>query len=523
MKLNKKNEPPNREGERIADPMPGDLGISLNDNISAYEQILRVPRNKDVIIRRFSAGGFTAAVICIDGMCDTTSMNENILKPAMLQYEKDSCPVAMRTQWLVESVVSFVPANIITSREEGLKAIVDGQTLLLSEGCASGAVLDTRGFEKRNVESTKNEQVVVGPHESFVENLRTNITLVRRIIHSPRLVTEFKTLGTGVPTNCAVLYMDGIAQAEVVNEVKRRIDGISMDYVQGSGVLEQLIEDHPYALLPQTISTERPDRTASFLMDGQIVVLVDGSPYSLTMPVTLFHLIHSSDDTFMRWQYGSFLRIVRILGILIHIFLPGLYVAMLRFHPSLLSLVMLTSVYESRARIPLPIYIEGLLMTFAFYLINEASTRAPSPLGSALGIVSGLILGQAAVAADIVSPLLLIVVAASGLGGFASPNYSMSFGMRIAQLVVLTVGAFFGGYGIVIVLFIALCMMCNLTSLGSPIVAPLAPKRPANQGLLLRMPIWFNKTRSFFAAPGAMRRVRGTVRTWETKGEQDDS
>lgn len=499
----------------IADPMPGVLTASLSDNLTAFAHMLRMPRNKDVIIRRFEAGGFEAAVLCIDGMCATKTMNEHILEPLMAL--KSVCDVSEenRLSWLLENAVSIVPATEETDCQSALSAILDGQTLLLCQGCATGALLDTRGYEKRTVAPSQNERVVLGPHEGFIENLRTNITLIRRIVRSPRLITEFSALGTGVPTRCALLYMDGVADERIIAEARRRLAGVKADFVPGTGELEQLIEDHPYALLPQMLSTERPDRAASFLMDGQVLVLVDGSPFALCMPVTLFHLLHTSDDTFMRWQYGSFLRIVRMLGILIHVFLPGIYVAVINFHPDILSPMMLTSIYESQARVPLPIYWEALLMTLSFYLINEAGTRAPSALGSALGIVSGLILGQAAVSADLVSPLLLIVVAASGLGGFAVPNYSLSIALRIAQLVVLTAGAFFGLYGVTVLIAMYLALLCAMTSLGSPLVAPLAPKRPANQDIFLRLPLWFLKVRAFFSAPHVMRRIRSRVRAWE--------
>ena len=508
-------QPPNDAGAQIADPMPGNLTASLEANLTAFEHALRVPRNKDVIVRRFRAGGFDAAVVCIDGMCATKVLNEHILAPAMELGDRQSESEADRLAWLLENAISVVPAQEETVCQKALSAVLDGQTLLLCEGCAVGALLDTRGYEKRSVSPSDNERVVLGPHEGFIENLRTNITLVRRIVRSPRLVTEFMPLGTGIPTQCAILYLDGVAEERIVAEVRRRLAGVKADFVPGTGELEQLIEDHPYALMPQMLSTERPDRAASFLLDGQVIVFVDGSPFALCMPVTLFHLLHSPDDTFMRWQYGSFLRVMRMLGILIHIFLPGVYVAIIGFHPDILSPMVLASISESRARVPLPIYLEALLLTLSFYLINEAGTRAPSALGSALGIVSGLILGQAAVSADLVSPLLLIVVAASGLGGFAVPNYSLSIALRIAQLLVLTAGACYGLYGVLVVLFAYLTLLCRMTSLGSPLIAPLSPARPANEDIFLRLPLWYQKVRAFFSAPAVMRRIRGRVRAWE--------
>ena len=217
------------------------------------------------------------------------------------------------------------------------------------------------------------------------------------------------------------------------------------------------------------------------------------------LPATVFHQLHTPDDASMRWQYGTFLRLVRLIGMLIHIFLPGLYLAVLRFHQELLSPMLLTSVYETSARVPIPVYLEALLMTLAFDLINEAGLRAPGAMGNALGIVSGLILGQSAVSADIVSPLLLIVVAASGLGGFCVPDYALSIGLKIVQLMFLTAGAMGGLYAMCLLLVCLLCALCAMRSVGSPLTAPLTPGRRANPDILLRLPMKYQKARAFFA------------------------
>ena len=184
----------------VSDPMPGMLTASLEDNLGAFARMLRLPRNKDGIIRRFRAGGFESAVVCIEGMCATKVMNEHILEPLMALPDDCDETAESRLAWLIENAVSVVPVKEETQCQKALSAMLDGQTLLLCEGCATGAILDTRGYEKRSVSPSQNERVVLGPHEGFIESVRTNITLIRRIVRSPRLITEFTTLGTGVPT-----------------------------------------------------------------------------------------------------------------------------------------------------------------------------------------------------------------------------------------------------------------------------------------------------------------------------------
>ena len=293
--------------------------------------------------------------------------------------------------------------------------------------------------------------------------------------------------------------LSGTADEAMLARVRRRLAACQSDFALSAGEIGQIIEDHPMALIPQCVATERPDRAASFLAEGQIVVLTDGSPLALGAPSTLWHQLHTPDDASMRWQYGTFLRIVRFTGMLIHLFLPGAYIAVLRFHTELISPILLASVYETSSRVPAPIFLEALLMTLAFDLVSEAGLRAPGAMGNALGIVSGLILGQSAVVADIVSPLLLIVVAASGLGGFCIPNYALSVGMKIIQLLFLTAGALGGLYLMALLGLALLCAACAMRSVGSPLTAPLTPRRPGNPDLLIRFPLWRQKARAFFA------------------------
>ena len=242
---------------------------------------------------------------------------------------------------------------------------------------------------------------------------------------------------------------------------------------------------------------DAPDRAP-----GQVVILADNSPYALAAPVTLFHQLHASDDSFSRWQYGTFLRLIRFTGMLISVFLPGLYIALTEYHMHLLPMSLLGSIAEARANVPFPILVEILIMEFSFYLINEAGTRIPQQIGSALGIVGALILGQAAVSASIISPILIIIVAITGLGNYAIPDYGFGIGLVICRLFVIAMGALLGLYGVCIAAFVLLVSLCGLRSFGCPYVAPIAPWRPHNPDLLLRLPVWLQKHPLFFAARG---------------------
>ena len=474
----------------------------LTRNIEIFRSRLFAPDNADVLIRRFRSGAFESAVIAIDGMVSSQTINENILKPCMdlPRGAGEDVPPGERTGWLTLGAVSVLPIRMKDNIDEILSDVLGGQCALLCDGCTTACVMDVRGFEKRTIGKPETEHVVLGAHESFTESIRTNITLLRRIVQRAELTTEFISAGGEMKTRCALLYLRGTADEAMIARIKQRLLESQSSFPMTTGEIEQLIESSPLSLIPSCVRTERPDRAASFLAEGQIVILTDGSPSALGAPSTLYHQLHTPDDTAMRWQYGTFQRLVRLLGMGIHVFLPGFFLAVLRFHPQLLSPMLLTSVYETGSRVPTPVFLEALFMTLAFDLISEAGLRAPGAMGNALGIVSGLILGQSAVSADIVSPLLLIVVAASGLGGFCVPGYAMSIGLKIVQLFFLTAGAAGGLYAMTLLLVSLLAALFNMDSVGSPLTAPLSPPRRHNPDILLCMPAQLQKARAFFAA-----------------------
>jgi len=479
-----------------------ELTDSLRVNLDIFRGRLNAPDNMDVILRRFRSGAFESALLAIDGMCDKKEIDEQVLKPCM-DLPRDAGEEVQegeRVIWLMENAVSVLPMKMKTNVDEILSDALSGQGVLLCEGCKTACVMDTRGFEKRTIGKPEAERVVLGPHESFGESIRTNITLLRRIVQREELITEFVSVGGKMKTRCALLYLRGTADEAMLARIRQRLQNISYDFAMTAGEIEQFVEDRPLSLIPSVVRTERPDRAASFLAEGQVVILTDGSPAALGTPATIWHQLHTPDDTHMRWQYGTFLRVIRLLGVAIHVLLPGVFLALLRFHQDLFSPMLLTSVYETGSRVPIPVFLEALLMTLAFNLISEAGLRAPGTLGNALGIVSGLILGQSAVSADIVSPLLLIVVAASGLGGFCVPDYALSIGLKIVQLIVLCAGAAGGLYMIALVLLVLTSALFGMQSIASPLTAPVAPPRRKNGDVLLRLPLFMQRARAFFAA-----------------------
>ena len=492
---------------------PGVLTEDYRQNVKLLRASAHTEDSEDVTLREIQTLGHPAALLYVDGLADTESIQRFFLEPLLhAAPPPEDMPLDSYLSHYVLPLSSLSPTAQLTTV---LNRVFSGDVALIADTMPGALVADLKGFSRRGLGEPINESVIAGPHEGFTESLRDNTALIRRLLRTPALICESLTVGDKVPVRLCMLYLNGIAQQENVTEMRRRIQGCRIDYVSSLGMLEQLIEDQPFSLLPQTVCTERPDRAVSFLSEGQIVVLMENAPEALAMPVGILHLFHAPDDTAMRWQYGTFLRLLRLSGMVISLLLPGVFIALTVYHPEGMSLSLLTSVVESQAKVPLTLFPSMLIMLLIFSLINEAGTRVPGVMGASLSIVSGLILGQAVVEADLFSPLILIVVALSGLGGYAAPTYPMTLALRIGQLtLVLAAGA--AGYpGLVLALFCLLLFAFGASSLKAPFFAPLAPRRPANPDKALRLPVWRQRLRGALANPFHIDRVRGAMRAWD--------
>lgn len=470
------------------------ISKDIDQSVSMLKCILNLPLNEDVIFKEYEEKNLRICVVYVEGLADEKKIGEFVLhaiKSSCLTYDAqvDGDPLA----FLQHRMLEMPQAKRISLNGQAVQQIIAGMTCLLVHGSDEALVMETRNYPQRGVDQPTNEAVVNGPHEAFNENLRTNISLIRRYVQSPDLISEKLTVGTGIPTLVSIVYLKGVASQSSLEEVKKRLMLIRSSTVMGIGALQQLIEDRPFAILPQMLQTERPDRAASCIEDGQIALLVENSPYALIAPVTVFHLLHASDDSFLRWQYGSALRIIRTLGLLISLILPALYIALTLYHSHLIPMPLLTSIAESRANVPFPIVAEVLFMEFSFYLLNEAGLRTPSQIGSAFGIVGALIIGQTAVSASIISPILIIIVALTGLGNYVVPNYGFGIGLILYRLLLIALSAMLGLYGLMIGLFLIITHLCSIKSFGVDYLSPVSPWRRHNPDILLRLPVWMQK------------------------------
>lgn len=472
------------------------ISKKLSDNIDYLKKVYSIPINGDIVLREFDIVAkdkiIPACVIFYDGMTDRNIIDLAILQPLMLLSNLE---VKGKENELSEYVSKHLLVHNQTKVTEKMGKVIDeinyGGCGLFIDGIDVAFACDVKGWEHRGVDRPETESVIRGPQEGFTETLRTNTALVRKILKDEDLIAEDISIGKRSKTPCSLLYIKDIANDSLVDEVRRRLKGIKVDYIFDSGELEQYLEDNPFMTTPQIIATERPDRVASVLAEGKVAVIMSGSPFALVMPTTNFDLLQSAEDTYIRFPYVNLVRIVRMLAIFVSLLLPGLYVAITNFHHEMIPTDLLLAIEASREKVPFPSVVEILIMEFAFELILEAGIRRPGPLGPTLGIIGALILGQAAVAASIVSPILIIIVAVTGIGSFAIPNFGLGLSFRLLRFIFIFLASMAGFLGITFGLFIYGVWSCSVKSFGVPFMAPIGPKTNGNYlEQFVRSPLW---------------------------------
>lgn len=500
------------------------VSASLEQNKEAIYRLYGLPENKDIVVREFYLGtnpSIKGMAVFIDGLTDKTL--QDMLFQALMLF---ACRPAPDDRGKLAELVkeALLPGNqvkLVSGLKDVLAAVNTGDTVMFLDGCAEAVAVETKGWEHRGVERPVTEQIIVGPQEAFTETLRANTALMRKIIKNENLTTEFEVVGERSQTNVAVMYLRDLANPDLVKEVKRRIKSIKTDYVLDSGVLAEFIEDNPYNLNPTILATERPDRVASKIAEGRVAIIVDNSPFVLVVPTSMYEQLHTGEELYSRWQFGSFIRWLRALAFLLSFLLPGFYLAVVLYHQEMIPTELLLAIAGNRERVPFPSIVEVLLMEFSFELIREAGLRIPGVMGATIGIVGALILGQAAVQANIVSPILVILVAVTGLSSFAIPYYSLAFSLRIYRFFYIALGTTMGFFGISMGLLAQVLLTANLKSFGSPYLAPAGPKTSDWADVVTVAPIFFHDRRPDYINPQEVTRQPKVSRGWIKKGADE--
>jgi hypothetical protein len=408
----------------------------------------------------------------------------------------------------IENIVSF-PIEKTTSNI-GLitECITSGITMLFVDGEPRCYEFETTSVSGRGIEKSDNEVIVRGAKEAFNEKLADNIALIRKKIKNENLIVEIKIITKRSRNDVVLVYEKDLVNDELLQTIKEKLNSFEVDSILDLSIMEQYLEERPRSLFPTILNTERPDRAVSFIEEGHIVLLMSNSPNCLVLPATFWSMFHSPEDHYLRTPYGNFIRLLRVIALFISIFSSAFYIAITNYHVGMIPPDLLMAIAGTRERVPLPSVMEILMMELAFELIREAGLRVPSPIGPTIGIVGALILGQAAVQANIISPIVIIVIALSGLSSFIISDVSMNFAIRMARFLIISAAFFLGIYGMAAIIVAGLFYLASIKSFGTPYFAPMTPYFTSGKDFLIRHVPMKQRFRPGYLKPKDMVRQR---------------
>ncbi len=475
------------------------ISTSLEENRRIIEALYKLPTNKDVVMRHITLGTappLRATLVYMEGLTDGKFITLGVLQPLMLLAGGRREPLTGEMlSRISEEILPGSHVKMLGTFREVQSGINSGDTVIFLDGAGEALEVETKGWEHRGVDRPLIEQSIRGSQVAFSENLRVNTGLIRSMLRSSDLVTELIPVGTRSRVSCAVMYLNSVANADLVAEIKRRVSKINTDYLNDSGHLEQFIEDRFILPLPQALSTERPDRVAVHLSEGRVGIIVEGSPFAMVVPANFFTFFHSGEDFSLKPAAANFLRFLRLFGTLISTVLPGLYIALTYFHQEAVPTGLALAIAAAREEVPFPAWFEIFMMEVSFELIREAGVRIPGILGSTIGIVGAIILGQAAVAAQIVSPIIVILVAITGLASSIIPEFRMAFFARLSRFGLLLVSVTMGLVGLASGLLVMTVALCSMKSFGLPYMVPIAPRTVSGLDVVARGEVWRRERR----------------------------
>lgn len=439
----------------------------------------------DLVFREFKIGGPDGRrmfLFFIDGLADKALINNFVMEPLMIDsriVEPDLEEIKHKISDAIKmSALTYSDMKEVDKMEDVFINVMSGETAIFTDGYDRAIIVATRAWPARGPSEPMSEVVIRGPRDGFTETMRFNTALVRRRIRDTHLRIKQMQIGVRSKTDIALVYIDDIVNKGLVEEVEKKLKQINIDAVLESGYIEQFIEGRSLTVFPQIQATERPDVVAGRVYEGRIAILVDNTPFALIIPTSLNAFLQSPEDYYTRPTVAVFLRYIRLMSLILSVVAPSLYIALVSFNPGIIPQRLLLSIAASREGVPFPAFIEAFIMELTFELLREAGVRLPRAIGSTIGIVGGLVIGQAAVSAGIVSPIMVIVVAVTAIASFAIPNYEVAAGFRLIRFVLMVLASIYGLYGVILGLIATLIHLVNLKSFGLAYLAPFAPFHP---------------------------------------------
>jgi len=499
----KKNREPSA---RLQD---NDLTDSLEHNLSVFEKVLG--SNMDMMIRKFQIQVRKRTICCGIIYLDSSSLKSDIneiLKALMLESD-----LSKQTGSSVKEIVvaQCIPYAGVTMKKGALEAanwLLSGNSLLFLDGCDEAIGLSTQAFKERGIEQPQTEQVIQGSREGFIESIGTNVSLLRKRIRSTDMRVRLIQLGRETSTNIVYCYIEGIVNEDLVKEVEKRLQLVDTDSIYGSGYLEQFIEDNHFSPFPQIQNTERPDKAAAAMLEGRVVIIVDGSPFALIVPAIFSQFYQATEDYDTRFLMASMTRCIRLVSLLFSLIFPSIYVSLISFNPEMIPTKFAVAVAGGRAGVPFPSIAEVFGLEMVMEILREATVRLPQQVGGALSIVGVLVIGQSAVQAGFVSPITVIIVALTTIGSFATPAYNAAIALRMLRFPIMLIAGMFGLYGVMVGLIVISNHLLSLESFGVPYLSPVIPSSLSGiKDTAIRMPVWSMKKRPKQLQTGDDKRV----------------
>lgn len=470
---------------------------SLQKNVEFISKVLG--HNADFVKRSFLLGQeqpLAAALIYMDGLINPAILDGQIMKPLLEPLLKESSGPTLLKLLNNGGLISRAEMRQFSTFDDVIAMVLTGEVILLVDGFPQAIIISCKGYKMRSIPEPVIENSVRGPREAFIESVSVNISLLRKRLASPNLVVKNMKVGKISSTNVAIAFLKGVASDGLVEEVQYRLNRIELDIVLESGYIEQFIQDHPYSPFPQVIVTERPDKVVGCLAEGRVAILTDNTPLVIVVPGEFLSLLQASEDYYHNFYFSTFTRWLRYAAFLAALVLPSLYIAITNFHQEMIPTTLLISMSAARQGVPFPAFLEALIMEVAFETLREAGIRLPAPVGQAVSIVGALIIGQAAVQANIVSPLMIIVVAFTGIATFTIPQFSLGITVRMLRFPLMLSAVFLGLFGVIVFMLALLLHLCSLRSFGVPYLTPFSPLNL--QGLkdtLIMAPHWSKRLR----------------------------
>ncbi|MFN7249322.1 MAG: spore germination protein [Anaerobacillus sp.] len=451
----------------------------------------------DLMIENIKVGQRDGMLFYLTTMTDWQVVTNKVLYPLTESVDQKE-QILTDAEWknYGKKVFSGSQHTFIELEQQIVEAIVNGEAVIFVNGMQSVLSIKIKAFEKRGIEEPTTQTIVRGPKDGFNEDIQTNLSLIRKRIKNPALRFENYTIGSETGTSVYLAYVDGIINKKILAEIQKRLAKIDTNALFDSGMLEELIEDKTFTPFPLLYNTERPDAIAAHLISGKFALIVDGSPFVLAAPATFNDFTSVSEDYYQPFLMGSFMRLIRYLAFLMALLLPSFYVAVITYHHEMIPTQLLISVISQREGIPFPAVIEALLMEITFEILREAGIRMPRAVGGTISIVGGLVIGQAAVEAGIVSNIMVIVVALTAIASFVSPIYSFAISTRLLRFLYIVIASIFGLYGVFLGMIMLVAHLTSLRSFSVPYLAPFAPFTLQDHGdVVIRLPAWAMKKR----------------------------